>query len=164
MLEAGTRHLAVTLSWLGPAGRMLIAIALTFGLLAVVTIYLVAVPKSSQPATWAQSMAGAVLVFALFILGYGVIPSEWIIFANAYLQWDNAHFIIEQNEILPFDITQNVARDLVAVLIYVFFLGTTLTLWSLWQKRKTAEERAEASAAAESSGTSAYGRPVTRKA
>ncbi len=162
--EAGTTQLAVTLSWLGPAGRLLIALALTFGLLAVVTVYLLAVPKSPQPATWAQSMAGAVLVFALFILAYGVIPSEWIIFANAYLQWDETNFILHQNSILPFDLTQNVARDAVATLIYVFFLATNIALWSLWQKRKTAEERGGEAVATEPAGTSPYGRPVTRKA
>lgn len=163
-LEAGTTHLAVTLSWLGPAGRLLQAIALTFVLLAAATVYLVVVPKSPRPATWAQAMAGAVFVFALFILGYGVIPSEWIIFANAYLQWDETQFILNQNSIVPFDITRNVARDVVAVLIYVFFLGTNLALWSLWQKRKTADERAAEAPAEEAAGTSPYGRPVTRKA
>ena len=39
------------------------------------------------PATWAESFVGAVGVFALFILGFAIIPSEWLNYANAYLLW-----------------------------------------------------------------------------
>lgn len=150
--------------WLDDAGRLLIASVATLVLLAIIFGYLVLVPKSPEPATWAQSMAGAVLVFALMLLGYGVIPSEWIIFANSYLRWDEAQNIFNQSSVIPFDVSRAVARDLVAVGIYAFFVAVNGVMFVMWQKRKTTEERAKAAATAEPTGTSAFGRPMTKKA
>ena len=40
-----------------------------------------------EPATWAECFAGAVGVFALFVVGFAIIPSEWLNYANSYLNW-----------------------------------------------------------------------------
>lgn len=153
----------LTPPWLDDAGRLLIATTITLGLMVGLTGYILTVPRSDKPTTWAQNMAGAVLVFALFLLAYGVVPSEWIIFANAYLRWDEANVLLET---YPITMTKAVARDIVAVGIYVFFLVANVVMFVMWQNRKTAEEKGGDSsdeAASATSATSAYGRPVTKK-
>ena len=63
--------------------------------------------KSNEPATWAQTMLGAMFVWFMFALGYGVIPHEWLTFGNSYLNFDSASFLLHKNRILPFDITRD---------------------------------------------------------
>lgn len=148
-------------AWADDAGRLIISSVITLGLMALITIYILTVPRSDKPTTWAQNMAGAVLVFGIFLLAYGVVPSEWIIFANAYLRWDEASVLLET---YPITVTKHVARDLVAVLIYLFFLVANVGMFVMWQNRKIAEKKEEPQAEEAPSGTSPYGRPVTKKA
>lgn len=150
-------------AWLDDAGRLLIATVITLGLMVLFMGYILMVPRSDTPTTWAQNMVLAVVVFAMFLLAYGVVPSEWIIFANAYLRWDEANVLLET---YPITVTKNVARDLVVVLIYLFFLAANMVMFVMWQKRPTAEEAAAEAGDAEGggSGTSAFGRPFAKKA
>ena len=48
-------------------------------------MWLVRRPKPELPATWAQAMLGAAAVFALFLLIYGVVPHEWLTWADSNL-------------------------------------------------------------------------------
>jgi hypothetical protein len=70
--------------WLRKAARLLYAIVLfTIGLLA--AAYVIRTPKrTGEPATWAQTVIGAMFVWFMFALGYGVIPHEWLTFGNSY--------------------------------------------------------------------------------
>jgi len=118
-----------------------------------IVFFLLRRPKSEEPATWAQSMGGATGVFAMFFLCYAVIPSEWIIWGNAYWQLGDKKWLIfnHQDKIpvvsvhWPFDIPYFVLEDLIVVGIYLVFFGLNLWLWSAWQKRgtKAVEETAE---------------------
>jgi len=133
--------------------------------------------KSDEPATWVASFLGAMYVWAMFALGYGVIPHEWLTFGNSYLNFDSSSFLLHKNRIIPFDITRDKFLDAVAALIYVVVLGLNVAFFAAWQKRKVAEPAAEGEAAASEAGpvtggtifsrlrrakrTSAYGRPVT---
>src|SRR5262245_25770661 len=103
------------LPWMRPAGRLLWALLLTFIGLAIV-FALLRRPKPNRPSTWAECMAGAVGVFALMTLAYGIVPHEWITFSDKYLQWDTTRFVVRSGqEILfvkfPFDINQQAVRD-----------------------------------------------------
>jgi hypothetical protein len=95
-------------------------------------------------ATWAECMAGAVGIFALFTIAYAIIPSEWLTFANANLEWgDSSKFVFTSHEQIlgflpvnyPFNLDFPALRDIVVTLIYVVFLGANLKLWVMWQKR-----------------------------
>jgi hypothetical protein len=120
--------------------------------------------------TWSECLAGAVGVFALFALGYAIVPHEWLTFANAKLQWgDNSKFIWKSNENIlglihihyPFNFDFPALRDIVVTMIYVVMLGLNLKLWVMWQRRLEVK--------AEPGGTetaparrSRFGRPLRR--
>jgi hypothetical protein len=114
--------------------------------------------------TWAEAMVGAVAVFALMTLAYGVIPHEWLTFANAYLNMSNDRFVEWAGDRLV-KLPYSALRDVVATLIYVVAIAGNLLLWAKWQTRLTpAPAAAEGEAAATVVRTSRFGRPVKSKA
>ncbi|MFN8034961.1 MAG: hypothetical protein U0V73_03400 [Acidimicrobiia bacterium] len=146
-------------------GRLFTALFVTF-IGFVVVFILIRRPKSERPATWAQCMAGATGTFAMFFLCYAVIPSEWIIWGNAYWQLGDKQWLIfnHQDKIpvlhvnYPFDVPYSVLEDLIVVGIYLVFFALNLWLWSVWQKRSTVS--AEASAEGVPARRSRFGRPL----
>jgi len=169
------------LPWLRKAARLLYGTAL-FAIGLVAAALVIRTPKrSNEPATWAQTMLGAMFVWFMFALGYGVIPHEWLTFGNSYLNFDSSSFLIHRGQwahnLPPFDITRDKVVDSVAAVIYVIVLGLNIAFFAAWQKRKVAEPATEGEATAADAGpitggsvfsrfrrakrTSAYGRPVT---
>jgi hypothetical protein len=113
-----------------------------------------------QPTTWAEAMAGAVAVLVLLTLAYGVIPHEWLTFANAYLNMSSDRFFGWAGERLV-KLPYSAVRDTVAALIYVIAIGANVVLWVRWQDRLTPKpEPAEDEAAAQVVRTSRFGRPL----
>ncbi len=155
------------LGWAPAAGRLIWASFLTlvgFG----IGFFLFSKPKSERPVTWAQAMLGAVAVFAMFLLCYGVIPSEWITFSDKYLQWSTDKFVFRSSQNIlflpikwPFSFTKQNVRDVIAAGIYVVFFLMNLVLFLQWQKRPTAAEVAARGEPTEA-GTSKFGRPMRR--
>jgi hypothetical protein len=118
-------------------------------------------PKSELPATWAQSMGGALAVFAMILLVYGVVPHEWLTWCDSKLGLREDRIMLSTR---PVKITGRTVRDTVAALLYIFFLGIQTWMWIAWQKRGTAKPKAAPAAATpEPAGTSAFSRPVTKK-
>jgi hypothetical protein len=118
-------------------------------------------PKSELPPTWAQSMLGALVVFALILLIYGVVPHEW-------LTWSDSKLGLREDKIFlstrPVKVSGRAIRDTVAALLYIIFLGIQTWMWVKWQKRGTAKPKpARAAATPEPAGVSAFSRPVTKK-
>jgi hypothetical protein len=134
-------------------------------------VFLVATSKGrdpEDPATWAECFAGAVGVFALFILGFAIIPSEWLNYANSYLLWgDTTKFVIKSSESIwflpihwPTNFDYPSMRDTVAALIYVVMLGVDLKLWVMWQRRHEVKQAPAAGVAGTPARRSRFGRPV----
>jgi len=150
--------------WIHPAGRLIWFSLVTVVGLAVV-FALLRRPKPEQPATWAQSIAGAVGVFALMTLAYAVLPHEWITFSDTYLRWDTSSLLVDTYAI---KVDYQALRDVVATGIYVVFFGLNLWLFVKWQQRPTQAEVAAAAEpagdAAPVTGTSRFGRPLRSKA
>jgi hypothetical protein len=169
-------------TWPRRAGRLVWATVM-FAAGIVIAVLMIRRPKkSSEPATWAMTFIGAMFVWVMLTLGYAVIPSEWIIFGNSYLNFDSSTFLLHRgqwaNNLPPFDITRDKFVDAIAGLIYVVVLGLNVALFVAWQKRKVAEPAAEGEAATgeeeaarggplarlrarRAERVSAYGRPVT---
>lgn len=116
-------------------------------------------PKSELPTTWAQAMAGAFGVFAMFLLTYGVVPHEWLTWADSNLGLREDRKLIDTYAV---DISGRALRDIVASVIYIVFLALNVVTWVMWQKRGTAKPK-PAAAAPTPVGTSAFSRPVTKK-
>jgi len=165
------------LPWLRKAARLIYSIVLfAIGLAAAAKV--IRTPKRTNDSpTWVQCFVGAMFVWAMFALGYGVIPHEWLTFGNSYLNFDSSSFLLHKNRIVPFDITRDKFLDAVASLIYVVVLGLNVMFFAAWQKRKVAEPVAAGESPVSDAGpvtggtifsrlrrakrTSAYGRPVT---
>ena len=139
---------------------------------------------AGAPMTWGEAMVGAVFAFALMLLAYGIMPHQWLTYADNKLQWrkdkigipvgplgllfghaNNDIVSSSKNVLFPngvplpnghFVITAEAVRDVVAVLLYGITLGAMGFLWAGWQRRG-AEKPKELP-------VSAYGRPLVKKA
>jgi hypothetical protein len=124
------------------------------------------------PLTWGEAMVGGTFAFALMLLAYGIVPHQWLAFADNELLWrpdkllvgissagvvwgNDAKNLGGTGRIL---INYQAIRDIIATVIYIVGLGGQMYLWSVWQKRgrKKPGEVEEA--------RSRFGRPVLRKA
>ena len=123
--------------------------------------------------SWGEAMIAATYVFFIIFWIYGVVPHQFLTWADSELNWrpDVIWFGPGVQITLPFDIASlstpwfpitvsaRAVRDIVAVVIYVVFLGLQMWMWAWWQKRG---ERAAAQKAIEP--TSTYGRPLVKRA
>ena len=115
--------------------------------------------------TWGEAMLGSFVVFFSMFWVYGVVPHQWLVWADNELNWRVDKFFVGPGGILkhsrdggfmPLDITYVVLRDLIAVVIYSIALGANIALWSIWQKRGQ-----EADTAAPE--RSVFGRPLIKE-
>jgi len=99
----------------------------------------------------------------MFFWWYGVIPNQWLNWADNELNWRSDAYLIQHGQgpfglewsWWPIDITKQVIRDLIVVVIYGVGLALHIALWAVWQDRSK-ERPAEIPA-------SRYGRPLVRK-
>lgn len=156
-------------AWAPAAGR-LIWFSVILIIMMVPVVIALRRPKSDKPTTWAQAMAGAVYVFALFLLCYAIIPHEFITFADKYLQWGKDKYVVKSTTAIPIftsfnwplSIDMQAVRDIAVVGIYVVFFGLNIALFVLWQDRKTkTEDETEQPVVV---GRSRFGRPLKAKA
>jgi hypothetical protein len=110
--------------------------------------------------TWGDSMVAATYIFFLMFWVYGVVPHQFISWADGGLNWRPDRLIAGPGELIteyvPVDISYQTIRDLIVVVIYGVAIGGNLMLWAWWQKRGT---KAEATPEIESSD---YGRPLVK--
>jgi hypothetical protein len=137
------------------------------------TVLLVAsrpVQPADQKPSWAACYLGAVGTFALMALAYGVVPHEWLEFANGYLNWgDTSQFIFRSNQDMlifpwhwPFNLDYPALRDIVVSLIYGALLGLNIFLFVKWQDRKRVPDETPVIDDATPARRSRFGRPVRR--
>ena len=122
------------------------------------------------PVTWGEAFVAGTFVFALMVVAYGVVPHQWLDFADNELLWRADKLLVSisgdglvwgqaakeaagSGKIL---INYQAVRDIVASGFYIVFLGVHVYLWSVWQKRGRTKAPAEVS--------SRFGRPMIRKA
>jgi hypothetical protein len=121
------------------------------------------------PLTWGEAMFAATYVFFLMFWVYGVVPHSWLAWADNELGWRSDAYLLGPSstssipilENLPFNVSKQAVRDIVATLIYVVYLGGQIALFAMWQGRGDAAARKQK---ALEERTTAYGRPLARKA
>ena len=114
---------------------------------------------ASQKGTWGESMVGAVYVFLTLFWCFGVVPHQWILYADSGLGWRVDKFLVGPAAILenlPFVIPYSALRDIMVVNINVIYVITLAKVWALWQSRGKAEPVVAETA------TSDYGRPLVK--
>jgi len=111
------------------------------------------------PLTWGEAMFASVYVFFILFWAYGVVPHQWLMLADNEWSWRADVIVVGPGnilEVLPFTITKQVLRDLVAVVIYGVILVANVAVWMMWQNR--GEEKAP------EVEKSRFGRPLVKGA
>lgn len=125
-----------------------------------------------DPLTWGEAVLAGTFVFAILFWAYGVLPHEFLTWADSELNWrpDRIWFGPAGSVTLPivgwslsthwFPITVSaqVFRDIIVTLIYVVLLGIQMWFWSWWQSR---DKRAADEKAVEP--VTPYGRPLVKR-
>ena len=115
-------------------------------------------------ASWGEAMFGSTYAFGVMFLAFGIVPHQWIDHADKDLKWDRTKLIFGPGGILkpqseggwnPITLQYEAIRDVVVVLLHVYFFGLLLFLFLWWQKRGQVKSTAIA--------TSSYGRPLVKR-
>ena len=141
-------------------------------LMVAVCLYVGARRPIGTPVTWGEAMVAGTWVFGVMMLAYGIVPHQWLNYADNELLWRPDKLLVGissggvvwgadakdlggTGRIL---INYQAIRDIIASVLYIVFLGGQMYLWSVWQKRgrKKPGDVEEA--------RSRFGRPVLRKA
>ena len=129
--------------------------------------------------TWGEAFVAAIYAFFLQFMIYGVVPHQFLAWADNELKWRsdkigiplgplggvlNGKLGIQKGLLFPngiplpnghFIVTAQVLRDIIAATLYIVFLLGQIKMWLWWQKRDKQQ-------AATPELTSAYGRPLVR--
>lgn len=144
--------------------------AFLFSFFLTTAMSLVAIPFGKRrpkgtPTTWGEAMVGAVYAFFVWFLAFGVVPHQFIVHADNELGWRKDKLLNGPFDILkakanggnfPFTVSYEALRDILVVVIHVYFIGLMIFLFVWWQKR---DEKAT-----KELETSSYGRPLVKKA
>ena len=145
-------------------------VAFLVSLAAATLLTLAAIPYGKRrpigtPVSWGEAMLASVYSFGTLFLAFGVVPHQWIDHADKNLGWSRTRIVYGPGDILkpqslggwnPITLQYEAIRDIVVVIIHVYFFGLLIFIWMWWQKRgQTTTTAIE---------TSTYGRPLVRKA
>jgi hypothetical protein len=128
------------------------------------------------PLTWGEAFVAGTFMFGLMLMIYGVIPDQWLRWADGGLKWRSDKLgiptgplpigghkhLLFPNGVTFFGrgriiITAQVLRDVIAAGIYIVFLVLQILAWLWWQNRGKQPARPAIE-------TSRYGRPLLRRA
>lgn len=121
-----------------------------------------------KPTTWGEAMLASCYVFGAMFLAFGVAPHQWIDHADKNLGWNKSKIVYGPFDLLkpkalggnfPMTIPYEAIRDIVVVVIHVWFFGLIIYLWKVWQSRGDKQAAAKTTAI-----ESSYGRPLVKKA
>ena len=150
-------------TWLWPPVFLNVAlsIALITLLLSVLGVVLYARRRPvGTPVTWGEAMVASVFLFAVMFVAYGIVPHQWLAFADNELRWRSDKIVFGPGDVLdkalPFTITYQTIRDFIAAGIYIVFLLVQGKLWVFWQNRGKVKPK--------ELPVSAFGRPLLKPA
>ena len=93
------------------------------------------------PLSWGEAMAASAFAFFLFFWWYGVIPHQWLTFADNELGWTVDNYLLEPTGIQPLTVSWLVIRDFVVLGIYGVGVALHVSLWAIWQDRAKESRR-----------------------
>jgi len=118
------------------------------------------------PLSWGEAIAAATYAFALMFWAYGVVPHQFLTWANNELNWTAANqlkgwhnFLVDWPYINTIKMSHETLSHSIVAGIYGVFLTTHVMAWAKWQDRS---KKAEAKAKAELA-PSTYGRPLVKQ-
>ena len=137
---------------------LIVSLILTFALAGAVFAYGAKRPVG-KPVTWGEALLAGTFIYSLLFLMYGVVPHQWLIYADSELNWRKDAILAGPGSTgflkdLPFSITKQTMRDLVVTTIYIVFFAAQIAGWALWQNRGKSKPIAIE--------TSTYGRPLVK--
>jgi len=106
-----------------------------------VTLYVAWDRPQDARLTWGEGMVGAVWVFMILVMMFGVVPDQWIRWADTDLGWSTDTFFYQHanndylGAFIRFDIHMQAVRDVIVVIIHVVFLVALPPAVLAWQKR-----------------------------
>jgi len=144
-----------------------IASVLVLMLLMIPFFYVAHTRKPGAPLKWGEAMIGASYIFFLLFWLYGVVPHEYLTWADSELAWRADKKIIgpegswaEWANVwarVPLTIHLEVIRDIVVATLYVIGLGGFVWGFAFWNDRQKKSD-------AVPEPVSTYGRPLVTKA
>ena len=152
------------LKWPGMNEAFLFSFFLTTALSLLVIPYAKRRPKGT-PTSWGEAMLASVFTFGVMFVAFGVVPHQFIDHADKELGWTKNLIIYGPGDILkpkalggpfPFTMSYEAIRDIVVVVIHLWYFGLMIFLWHVWQKRGDGKPSTEVA-------TSAFGRPLVKK-
>jgi hypothetical protein len=152
------------LSWPGMNQAFLFSFFLSTGL-ALLAIPFAKRRPADKKVTWGEAMLGSTYAFGVMFIAFGVVPHQWIDHADKDLGWTRAKILYGPFDLLkpqaygglfPMTLQYEAIRDIIVVLIHVWYFGLVIFLWIMWQNRGKASTSTEIA-------TSTFGRPLARK-
>jgi len=141
--------------WKG-IGYLIVLGATTLALVGAVFLWVL-----NQPMTWARATVAALITWIAFVFYFGMVPSEWLNYAQTDLDWSSQRvavsipaFLMLGNQV---DISWAALKDSIQMGYSLGLLGAAAVLGILIQRMK-AGRPPEAAA----QKTSPYGRPLVR--
>ena len=152
------------LKWPGVNVAFLFSFFLSTGLALLAIPYSKRRPKGT-PTSWGEAMFASMLVFGIMFIAFGVVPHQFIDHADKELGWSKNMVIYGPFDLLkpkalggnfPFTMSYEAIRDIVVIVIHLWYFGLLIYLWSVWQKRGDGKPSTELA-------TSTFGRPLVKK-
>jgi hypothetical protein len=152
------------LKWPGMNVAFLFSFFLSTGMALMAIPYAKRRPKGT-PTSWGEAMLASVYVFATMFIAFGVVPHQWIDHSDKNLGWTKNLIIYGPGDIFkpkalgghfPFTMSYEAIRDIIVIVIHLWYFGLLIFLWSKWQKRGDAKPGTEVA-------TSTFGRPLVKK-
>ncbi|MFP3901118.1 MAG: hypothetical protein ACLFXM_09690 [Acidimicrobiia bacterium] len=107
------------------------------------------------PLSWGGAMAAATFAMFLFFWWYGVIPHQWLTWAESELGWRDDRLLLEPSSWQPLTMSFQQLGHVVAVVIYGVGIALHVGIWAVWNDRGKQKPV--------SVPASRYGRPLVRK-
>jgi len=119
------------------------------------------------PLSWGEAMFAATYVFFVMFWVYGVVPHQFLTWADNELKWRSDAYLLGPSSTstlpvlqnLPMNVSKQTVRDLIAVVIYGAYLVGHVALFAVWQGRG---DKAAKKQKAIEEATTTYGRPLVR--